>query len=157
MEFIAENHPRVVHFAMAFLLAYPVFELAAMIFRKEYLDKTTYLMLLVGVVSAIGAVLTGNQAAAVASLWEEQGAIIPFREISEHEEFANITLWYFAAILLFRTIFVLKKKFFGFYRYAVVIAALAGLYFVYQTGEHGGNLVYKHGIGTDLKKQEILE
>jgi uncharacterized membrane protein len=157
MEFLANNHPKVVHFAIAFLLVYPLLELAALLFKKEYLAKTAQIMLIIGVVSAIGAVLTGNQAGAVAAMWEDQGAMIPFGAITAHEEYANITLWFFTAILLFRTMLVLSKKFYGIYRYIIVVLALIGTYFVYETGELGGDLVYKHGVGTELKKEEILE
>jgi uncharacterized membrane protein len=157
MEFLADNHPRVIHFAMAFLSVYPLFELLALLFKKEYLDKAAHLILFIAVLSAVGAVLTGNQAEKVASLWEEQGAIIPFGEINEHSEYANITLWFFSAILLFRTLLVIRKKYSGIFRYIIVVLAFIGLYFVYETGEHGGNLVFKHGIGTELKRQEILK
>jgi uncharacterized membrane protein len=54
-------------------------------------------------------------------------------------------------------VLVLKKKFTGYIKYIVVLIALVGCYFVYQTGEHGGKLVYKYGLGTDLKKMEIQE
>jgi uncharacterized membrane protein len=157
MEFLAENHPRVIHFAIALLVVYPLLEVLAVIFRKEYLDKAAHLILFIGVLSAVGAVLTGNQAEAVAHQWEEQGAIIPFGEINEHKDYANITLWFFAGLLIARTFLVLKKKFSGIVRYIVVILAVIGLYFVYETGEHGGKLVYKYGVGTQLKMQEIEE
>jgi len=157
MEFLAENHPRVIHFALSLLIIYPLIETAALIYKKEYLEKTAHIILFLGVLSAIGAVLTGNQAENVASQWEEQGAIIPFGEINEHKEYANITLWYFAGLLVLRTVLVLKRKFAGFLRILVVVLALTGLYFVYETGEHGGKLVYKYGVGTELKKAEIEE
>jgi uncharacterized membrane protein len=157
MEFLAENHPRVIHFAIALLFLYPVLELLALIFKKEYLDKSAHLILFIAVLSAVGAVITGNQAAQVASLWEEQGAIIPFGEINEHQEYANITLWYFTAVLLFRTLLVIRKKYSGVFRYLFVVLAFIGMYFVYETGDHGGNLVYKHGVGTELKRLETLE
>jgi uncharacterized membrane protein len=155
MEFLADNHPRVIHFAVAFISIYPLFELLALLFKKEYLDKAAHLILFIAVLSAVGAVLTGNQAEKVASLWEEQGAIIPFGEINEHSEYANITLWFFTAILLLRTLFVIRKKYSGAFRYLIVVLAFVGLYFVYETAEHGGNLVYKYGVGTELVKPEI--
>ncbi len=110
--------------------------------------------MLLGVLGAFTAVLTGNQAADVASAWENKGAIIPFGLISEHEEWANITLWFFTAVLVLRTISVIKKKFEGKIKIAFVILAFIGVYFVYETGEHGGKLVYDKGVGTELKKQE---
>jgi uncharacterized membrane protein len=157
MEFIAEYHPRIVHFAVALLFVYPLFEVLAVLFKKEYLEKAAHLILFIGVISAVGAVLSGHEAEEVAERWEEQGAIIPFGEISEHEEYATITLWYFAGLLVLRTFLVLRKKFNGMLRYLVVVLALAGLYFIYETAEHGGNLVYKYGVGTELKKMETGE
>jgi uncharacterized membrane protein len=157
MEFLAENHPRVIHFAIALLMVYPLFEILALLFKKEYLEKSAHIILFIAVLSALGAVVTGNQAEAVAELWEEKGAIMPFGEINEHEEYATITLWYFTALLMIRTFLVLKKKFSGILRYIFLILVISGIYFVVETGEHGGRLVYKYGVGTELKKQEIEE
>lgn len=157
MEFLAEYHPRVIHFAVAFLTVYPLAELIAFIIKKDYLEKTAHIILFIGVIGALGAVLTGNQAENVASLWEEKGAIIPFGEINEHQEYATITILFFSALLIIRTFLVIKHKFTGFLRMTVIILAFVGLYFVYETGEHGGRLVYKHGVGTELKKMEIEE
>jgi len=157
MEFLAENHPRIIHFAVAFLTIYPLAELIAYIFKKDYLEKTAHIILFVGVMSALGAVITGNQAENVASLWEDKGAIIPFGEINEHQEYATITILFFAALLIIRTFLVVKHKFNGFLRIAVLVLAFVGFYFVFETGEHGGKLVYKYGVGTELKKMEIEE
>ncbi|SRR5690606_6621764 len=157
MEFLAEFHPRVVHFAIALLFVYPFLELAGAVSKRDFFSKTAHLILFLGVLGALAAVLTGNQAFAVASQWEEQGAIIPFKAINEHIDWATITAWYFGILLVIRTFLVLKKKFTGVIKFAVVVLALAGAYFVYETGDHGGALVYKHGVGTELKKMEIEE
>lgn len=157
MEFLAEFHPRVVHFAVAFLSIYPLAELIAFIFKKDYLEKTAHIILFIGVISALAAVLTGNQAENVASLWEEKGAIIPFGEINEHEEYATITLLFFSALLIIRTFLVIKHKFTGILRIIVLLLAFVGFYFVFEAGDHGGKLVFKHGVGTELKKMEIEE
>jgi len=157
MEFFAEFHPRIVHFPIALLLLYVLLEAVGAVFRKEFFSKSAHLILFLGVLGAIAAVLTGNQAENLASSWEEKGAIIQFGEISEHEEYANITLWYFAALLVLRTFITIKKKFTGYFPYVFAVLAAVGAYFVYETGDHGGHLVYKYGIGTELKKAEIEE
>ncbi len=157
MELLAHFHPKVVHFAIALLSTYVLLEAIGVLFNKEFFSKAAHLILLLGVLGAVAAVLTGNQAEEVAELWEEKGAIIPFGAINEHKDYANITLWYFAALLVMRTVLVLKKKFTGYLKYAVLVLAIVGFYFVYETGEHGGELVYKHGVGTELKKMEIEE
>lgn len=157
MEFLADNHPKVVHFAVAFLTVYPLLEILAAVIKKDYLDKAAHLILFLGVISAVGAVLTGQQAEEIAEAWEESGAIIPFGSISEHEQYATITLWYFTALLVIRTFLVIKKKFLGILRYGFLILTIIGMYFIYETAEHGGELVYKYGVGTELKKAEIEE
>jgi uncharacterized membrane protein len=157
MEFLAEFHPRIVHFPIALLLLYVLLEIIGVVFKKDFFSKSAHLVLFLGVLAAIAAVLTGNQAENVASSWEEKGAIIQFGQISEHENYANITLWYFAALLVLRTFITIKKKFTGYFTYIFAVLAIIGAYFVYETGDHGGNLVYKYGIGTELKKAEIEE
>jgi len=62
---------------------------------------------------------------------------------------------FFAALLVLRTMAVIKKRFLGIIKYSFVILSLIGAFLVYETAGHGGTLVYKHGIGTDLKKMEI--
>ena len=157
MEFLAGLHPQIVHFPIVLFIIYALFEILGTITKKEFLSKTAHILLLLGVLGAVAAVLTGNQAEALASSWEKQGAIIQFHAIGEHEEFANITLWFFVGLLVLRTVADLKKKFIGYIKYIFVVLTLVGCYFVYQTGDHGGKLVYKYGIGTDLKKMEIDE
>ena len=154
MEFLAGLHPKIIHFPIVLFLLYTLFEFIGVIFKKEFFSKSAHIILFLGVLGAIAAVLTGNQAAALMSKWENQGAIIQFHAIHEHEELANTTLWIFVGILVLRTVAVLKKKFTGYIKIAFLAFALAGCYFVYQTGEHGGKLVYKYGLGTDLKKME---
>ncbi len=155
MEFLASLHPKIIHFPIVLFIIYTLFEFLGAVTKKDFFSKSAHLLLFLGVLGAIAAVLTGNQAADVASSWEKQGAIIQFHAISEHEDLANITLWFFAALLVLRTATVLKKKFTGYVKYIFVVAAIVGCYFVYETGEHGGKLVYKYGLGTELKKMEI--
>ncbi len=155
MEFLSKIHPDTVHFPIAFLLAYVLFEILGIILKKEFLSKTAYLFLFLGLLGLIAAVLTGNQAKDAARLLSKKGVSISFEAINAHEDYANITLWFFSFLLIIRTAAVIKKRFTGIIRYSFIILALIGALLVYETGEHGGALVYKHGIGTDLKKMEI--
>ncbi|PIW69215.1 MAG: hypothetical protein COW08_08365 [Ignavibacteriales bacterium CG12_big_fil_rev_8_21_14_0_65_30_8] len=155
MEFLAGLHPKIIHFPIVLLLVYVVLEILSAITKKEAFSKAAQITIILGVVTTLFAVLTGHQAEEIASKWEDAGARIPFKLIGEHEEFANITLWYFAGLLVIRTVLVLKKKFTITFKYIFVLLALVGYYFVYQVGDHGGKLVYKHGVGTEIIKPEI--
>ncbi len=155
MEFLSQLHPQLVHFPIAFLVIYALLEIAGILSGKEFFQKAAYLFLFLGVLAAVAAVITGNQAAEIASKWKGKGAAIPTKLISEHEDYATITLWYFTGLLVLRTFLFLKKKFTGAAKYLFILLAAIGLYLVYQTGDHGGKLVYDHGVGTELKKEEI--
>ena len=155
MEFIAQLHPKIVHFPVALLSIYALLEITGVLSKKEFFKKAAYLFLFLGVLSAVAAVISGNQASDIASQWEDKGAIIPFGLISQHEEFATITLWYFTGLLVLRTFLVVKKKYTGMIQYIFIVLAIIGGYLIYETGDLGGKLVYKHGVGTELKKEEI--
>ena len=146
MELLAELHPKVVHFPVALLLTYVILELIGIVFRKEFYQKAAHLLLFLGVIFALFAVLTGNQAFTAYQYWSESSSKL----FNEHQTFANLTVWYFTGMLVLRTYLVVKKKFSSSYKYIVFILALFGCYLVYQTSEHGGDLIKKFGVGTEL-------
>lgn len=161
MEFLAQFHPKVVHFAIALLFVYAFLEAIGAVFKKELFTNAAYIILILGVLGSFAALQSGEQAAQIAEKWDDIGTdtIIPFNLIEEHEDYANTTFFYFLALAVLRTLFAInfqkKKKWsehFEKVRYAFVVLAFIGCYFVYETGEHGGKLVYKHGVGTDLIK-----
>lgn len=151
MELLSALHPKIVHFPVALLLTYVLFEILFFVFKKDVLSIIANYLLVIGVVTAIAAVLTGNAASQAAeALFENEGVRVPLGLISEHQTYATITQWLFTAILFMRLFLTIKKKFKGWVQIFILILALAGSYFIYQTGEHGGQLVYKHGVGTEL-------
>jgi uncharacterized membrane protein len=144
MEFLAQFHPKIIHFPIAFLLIYVLLELIGAIFKRDFFSKTAHLFLFLGVIAAVAAVLTGGQAEDAFEGWNKTTHAI----LEAHSTYANITLWFFTALLVIRTFLVLRKKFNNVFRYIFVILAFVGAYFVYQTGEHGGQMVFMHGVGT---------
>jgi len=147
MEFLAELHPKVVHFPIALLITYVILELIGIVFRKEFYLKAAHLILFLGVIGALFAVLTGNQAHIAYQYWNDSSSEL----FNDHQTFANLTVWYFTGMLVLRTYLVVKKKFSSFYKYIILILALFGCYLIYQTAEYGGDLVKKFGVGTELK------
>jgi uncharacterized membrane protein len=147
MEFLAEFHPRVVHFPIAILLTYVLFETLGAITKKDFLQKGAHLLLLLGVIAAFVAVQTGERAEMAFDYWNKDASAL----MEIHEQYANLTIWYFAVLLVGRTVLVFKKKFNKVFSYVFVLLAFVGAYFVYQTGDHGGRMVYEHGIGTQYK------
>lgn len=147
MELLAEFHPKVVHFPIAFLLGYVLLEFLGVILKKEFLSKAAHLLLFFGVLGAFAAVLTGRQAEEAFEYWNKESSNL----LEEHELYATITQWYFAGLLAVRTFLSFNKKFVGVFKYIILVLAIIGVYFVFETGEHGGKMVYEHGIGTKFK------
>ncbi len=146
MEFLSELHPKVVHFPIALLITYVILELIGIVFRKEFYQKAAHLLLFLGVIGAFFAVLTGNQAYTAYQYWNDSSSEL----FNEHQTFANLTVWYFTGMLVLRTYLVVKKKFSSSYKYITLALALFGCYLIYQTAEHGGDLIKKFGVGTEL-------
>jgi uncharacterized membrane protein len=71
MDFLAGLHPKVVHFPIALLLTYILCELIGVIFKKDFFSKTAHLLLLLGVIGAVAAVLTGNLAFSAYQNWND--------------------------------------------------------------------------------------
>jgi uncharacterized membrane protein len=149
MEFLANLHPLVVHFPVAFFILYFLFESTGIILRKDFLSKSAFIVLGLGVFFAVCAVLTGNQALDVAKIIKKND--LQLNELIEtHQQYATITLWYFFVVLIFRTYILVKKKFNTGLKYVFIFLALIGCYLIYETGSHGGNLVFQNGVGTQL-------
>jgi uncharacterized membrane protein len=140
-------HPRFVHFPIALLSTYVLLEIVGTVFKNDFFSKTAHLILFFGVLGAVAAVLTGQMAEEAFEYWNKAASEL----MEAHETYATITVWYFSAILVLRTFLVLKKKFTNVFKYIFVVLAIAGAYFVIQTGDHGGRMVYEHGIGTQYK------
>lgn len=137
MEILAGLHEKVTHFPIAFLAVYPIMELIALVSKKEFFSKAAFLFLFIGVIGALIAVLTGNQAFTINDDWSKQSLKI----FDQHEIYANITIWLFTALLILRYFFSVKRKLTNLIHFLILLAGLTGLYFIYQTGSYGGELV----------------
>lgn len=145
INFLAEIHPRVVHFPIALFTTYSILEIIGIAVNKEFISKSAILVLCIGVVTAFFAVLTGNQAVADFKFWTSDSSL----KLSEHQTYATYLLWFTVLVCGLRIFVVAKKKFIGFTKYLFILFALLIIFLVYQTGQHGGDLVKKYGIGTD--------
>ena len=151
MQILAELHPRIVHFPIAFFIIYTLFEISGIILKKDFLIKAAYITLILGIITALMSVLTGNQAQNAAKLLFDYKIVGVSEAIEKHEEFATITLWYFTALFILRTYLLINKKFNSSWKYIFIGLGLIGCYLIYSTGYYGGELVFKYGIGIHLQ------
>jgi uncharacterized membrane protein len=148
MEFLAQYHRFVVHFPIAFLSVYFLFEVAGLITKKEYIQKASTILLGLGIFFSLIAVLTGNQAFEVYKNNPEiQNAV---SIINEHEQFATISLFYFTGLFFIKIYLVIKKKLKTNFKLLLIFLGFVGAILIFLTGHYGGELVYKFGLGTDL-------
>ncbi|MBZ0180844.1 MAG: DUF2231 domain-containing protein [Melioribacteraceae bacterium] len=156
MEFFANLHPKFVHFSIALFSIYILLEFFYFFYSKEWLNKTVHLILILGIFLTIGTVLTGNQAEkSVIEIIENKAAHVK-EVLEEHEEYGTLVLWLFAAIAVFRTYILLKKKMTKKTQVILLLLAAIGGYLIFEAGEYGGELVYRHGVGTELFKEKYL-
>lgn len=156
MEFFANLHPKFVHFSIALFSIYILLEFVYFFYSKEWLNKSVHLILLLGIFLTVGTVLTGNQAEKSVKEIIEINAMHVDVVLEEHEEYGTLVLWLFAAVAVFRTYLLLNKKMTKKTQFILLLLAVIGAYLIFEAGEYGAELVYKHGVGTELFKEKYL-
>jgi uncharacterized membrane protein len=142
---LAPFHPAIVHAPVALIITGALFELAGRALDRDWLRKAAFAMLVVGVLGAALAVLSGRAA--------EEGAKrqhVSHHAIEEHEEIAQLTLWLGLAAVVARAV----AGRMGGARAAVaglaLLLHLAAAVTVGIAGFRGGVLVFEHGAGVKL-------
>jgi uncharacterized membrane protein len=140
-------HPMVVHFPIALLMASVLFDLAARRWRHGSFREAGFYTLILGVLGAILAVLTGAIEEEAA---EEVG--IPESVLEIHETLGYTTLALFGALLVVRLAARL-----GWMRERSALyltLGLLGVVILSATGFYGGSLVYDFGAGVSATVTE---
>jgi uncharacterized membrane protein len=151
MQALAPFHPALVHAPIALIIVGAVFELMGRALDRDWLRKAAFAMLVVGVMGAGAAVLSGREAEESV---EHQG--VSEHAIEEHEEIAQLSLWLGLAAVLTRAVAG---------RLGAVRAAVAGLALLLHlasavtvgvAGYRGGKLVFEHGAGVKMGGQLLV-
>lgn len=145
MEALAPFHPAIVHAPIALIIVGAVFELMGRALDGEWWRKAAFAMLIVGVLGAGLAVLSGNEAGERA---EHQG--VAEKAVDAHEEVATLALWLGLGAVVTRAVAG---------RLGAGRAAVAGLALLLHLGAatavgiagfRGGRLVFEHGAGVKV-------
>jgi uncharacterized membrane protein len=136
----------------ALLVTAVLFDLLASITRRTIFRQVAFWTLLVGVLGAASAVLSGLQAEEHIDHGEAVHQLM-----GTHEDLALITLGVFAALALWRL--VREKRMASAERAVVVALSLVGVGLVVATGVYGGKLVFEHaaGIPSPVLEAELHE
>ena len=142
-------HPAIVHFPIALVATALFFDLSALISRgRRWLDHGAALLYCLASVGAIAAWISGTEAAD--SMWSMPGAAQA--ALSEHQDLGLFAMAAVLGLTAFRMLVAwLSRKHtktqFGVLRIVALVAALAVMLLIAVAADHGGTLVYKHGMG----------
>jgi len=148
-------HVVVIHFPIAFVCLAPFFDIGCLVFRdRVWLDRAATLLYVMGTIGAGAAYLAGKRAA------EALVEISPAAEsaVADHEDLATLTLIALAIVSLVR-LWVSwlsrddRRIRVGLFRLVAIPVALVGLALLASTADRGGNLVYGHGLGTQVEDE----
>jgi uncharacterized membrane protein len=137
---------------IALLVTAVFFDLVALITRRVGFRQVAFWTLLVGVVGAGAAVISGLQAEDDIAHGEAV-----HRVMESHEQLALISLGVFAVLALWRL--VRERRMGALERTISVVASVAGVGVLFATGLYGGRLVFEHaaGIPSQVLEAELHE
>jgi uncharacterized membrane protein len=145
MEALAPFHPAFVHVPIALIIVGAAFELVGRALDGEWWRKAAFAMLIVGVLGAAFAVLSGDQAGDRA---EHQG--VAEKTVDEHGDVGKLALWLGLGAVVTRAVAG---------RLGAARAAVAGLALLLHLGSatavgiagfRGGKLVFEHGAAVKV-------
>jgi uncharacterized membrane protein len=137
-------HPLVVHFPIALLLTAAGFDLAGWACRcNRSLRFVATVLYVLGSLTIVAAYFTGR--AAAETIWLPGMA---HAAVKEHWDWAFRSVWFFGVLTLLRLVLLWRLR---APRPALVaaltLAGLVGVVLLGETGDRGGRLVYRHGVG----------
>jgi uncharacterized membrane protein len=137
---------------IALLVAAVFFDLVALASHRVPFRQVAFWTLLVGVVGAAAAVISGLQAEDHIAHGEAV-----HRVMETHETLGLISLGVFAVLALWRLF--RENRMARLERTVVVVLSLAGVGLVFATGFYGGKLVFEHaaGIPSPVLEAELHE
>ncbi len=148
-------HPIVVHFVIALLVVGVLMRLVAFIGKPKFVGPAATTLLVIGALTSVLAVKSGDDAHGPVERIPGVRAIM-----HEHEEWGERTrnLFLFVAALEIAGLALAKTRYNRYLLIGSAVAGLAGLFFIYETGEHGGELVYDYagGVGTRTDDPEAV-
>ena len=136
-----ELHPALVHFPLVLLPLSAAIDLIAGPLGKREWHPLAFAILIAGTFSAIGALVSGNDAAASHRRDSAMAHLI-----ERHEDWATASLFLFLIIALGRLPFQLRRRDPRIWAVAALLASTV----LWIAAYFGGELVYDHGVGVRL-------
>jgi uncharacterized membrane protein len=143
-EWAPNIHPLIVHFPIAILFAAVFVDLLALVlrWRGNRGHFATYLFAF-GAIAAFITYLTGKNAGDSVNI-----PALANHTLNEHSDLALWTVLFFGIYALVRLILLLRNVQLGAkLSLPLFLIGAGGLYLLFETAEHGAELVFKYGVG----------
>ena len=151
-EWAPNIHPLLVHFPIALLSAAVLLDAIALLFRKKNpaLHMGAVIIYVLGALGALAAFFTGRDAADSVQLPAAAQTVL-----TEHADLALWTVWFFGIYALIRIgVLLFDKKARVVLWLPLLLIGAGGLYLVWETAEHGAQMVFQHGVGVQAVEVE---
>jgi len=147
MDLLGRLHPQIVHTPVALLVFSAFFAIVGRLFDREWVRKTSVLLLVFGFLGAYVAVQSGKVAHRVPE--HRQG--VPEKEIDEHAEFGWYTVWVSgAAVAAYALATRVPAGAAGAVAVLALVLQLAAAVLVGITGYRGGELTFEYGANVKV-------
>ncbi|MCC6928619.1 MAG: hypothetical protein IT359_06460 [Gemmatimonadaceae bacterium] len=147
MSNIAALHPQVVHFVIALLIVGVLFRLVSLTGKLAWTNQAATALLILGTIASAVAVKSGIDAhGPVERVPGSRPVVVKHEEAGETTR--NI---FFGVVLLELGALALSGGRQRALRFGSAAVGLVGLFFLYETGEEGGELVYSYAGGVGLR------
>lgn len=147
----AALHPQVVHFVIALLFVGVAFRVVSLTGRFKFTNHAALTLILIGTIATFAAVKSGDEAhGPVERIPGARDAVV------NHEEWGERTRNIFIIVALLEIAAVAiagsdRKRFAKGIAAASAVVGLVGLFVLYETAEHGGEVVYEYGGGPGVR------
>lgn len=144
-EWAPNIHPMLVHFPLAIFFFAAFMDLLTFFLDKKWWDeKKTAVTYFIGAVAAVIVYFTGKMAADSIEIPK-----VAYDAVGGHAGWAEWTIWFFGIYAVVRLVMsAIGKVENNKVHVTFFLLSLIGLFFLYETGEHGAKLVFNYGLGT---------
>jgi len=146
---IGYMHPYVVHIVVGFVIAGCVLRIISLAGKWNWMNQAAATALILGAIASVVAVRSGVDAHGPAE--RVPGAR---NAVVEHEEWGERTRNLFLLIAAVEVVGLAMASRRRLFHVASAALGVAGLFFIYETAEHGGDLVYSYAGGVGLRTGE---
>ncbi len=140
-------HPIVDHFAIALPVVILLLELVNLVMRKKAISGMSLFLIVLTVFAAVGAYFTGLVDGSEAYPTLNDAAK---EALSEHKNLGTYLMLASWVVLLFKVLSMLTEK--SVIRAIYVLILIVFVAGIFEQGEEGGELVYKHGLNVEQVK-----